>query len=260
MQLAGKVAVVTGGAHGIGRALCERFAAEGLKGLIIADLDLPAAESVAAACSGLAVRCDVSNEADVQLLVARTMAEFGAIDLFCSNAGITVKGGLEASNADWQRMWDVNVMSRVYAARAVVPAMLKQGSGYLLQTVSAAGLLTEIGSAGYAATKHADLAFAEWLAIEYGRSGIRVSCLCPMAVSTGMIDHSDSIHQYLNVSAISVEDVAESVVRGIEAEQFLILPHQHVSEYFQLKAQDFDRSNRGMQRLREKMLRRRRAA
>lgn len=260
MQLAGKVAVVTGGAHGIGRALCERFAAEGMKGLVVADLDRAAAELVASQCGGLAVPCDVAVESDVQSLVARTLDVYGTVDLFCSNAGITVKGGLETSNADWQRMWDVNVMSRLYAARAVIPAMLKQGSGYLLQTVSAAGLLTEIGSAGYATTKHADLAFAEWLSIEYGRSGIRVSCLCPMAVATGMIDHADSIHQYLNVSAISAADAADAVVEGIEAERFLILPHPHVAEYFQLKAQDYDRSNRGMQRMREKMLRRPRAA
>ena len=260
MLLADKVAVITGGAQGIGRALAERFAAEGLRGLIIADLDLAAADRVASSFGGLAIRCDVAVESDVQSLVAKTIETYGAIDLFCSNAGITVKGGLETPNAEWQRMWDVNVMSRLYAARAVVPHMLERGGGYLLQTVSAAGLLTEIGSAGYAATKHADLALAEWLAIEYGRRGIRVSCLCPMAVSTGMIDHADPIHQYLNVSAVSAEQAAEAVVRGIEAERFLILPHPQVDEYFQLKAQDFDRSNRGMQRMREKMLRARKAA
>ena len=260
MQLADKVAVVTGGGHGIGRALCERFASEGLRGLIVADIDFDAAVAVAEATKGLALRCDVSQELEVQSLVKKSLKAFGRIDLFCSNAGITIKGGLETSNSDWQRMWDVNVMSRLFAARAVVPVMLEQGGGYLLQTVSAAGLLTEIGSASYAATKHADLAFAEWLAIQYGRSGIRVSCLCPMAVATHMIDHEDPIHQYLDVSSISVAEVAEAVVQGIESEKFLILPHTHVADYLKLKSEDFDRWVKGMQRMREKMTRRKRMA
>lgn len=254
MELRGKVAVVTGGGGGIGAALCRRFIAEGAS-VVVSDVNAAAAEALAADLGAMPNRCNVGVEEDVRQLVAATLERFGRIDLFCSNAGITVKGGLETPDAEWQRMWDVNVMSRLYAARAVVPEMLKQGSGYLLQTVSAAGLLTEIGSASYAATKHADLAFAEWLAIEYGRSGIRVSCLCPLAVATDMIDHDDPIHRYIHVSSITAEDVAESVVRGLEAEKFLILPHEQVAEYLRLKCEDFDRSIRGMQRMREKMMR-----
>lgn len=259
MDLKDKVAVVTGGAGGIGAALCRRFAAEGAA-VVVSDINASAAEAVARETASVAIPCNVGVETDVRRLVDETVARHGRIDLFCSNAGITVKGGLETPNAEWQRMWDVNVMSRLYAARAVVPVMLKQGGGYLLQTVSAAGLLTEVGSASYSATKHADLALAEWLAIEYGRSGIRVSCLCPLAVATHMIDHEDPIHRYLDVSSISVEDVAESVVQGIAAEKFLILPHPQVAEYLRLKSEDFDRSIRGMQRMREKMLRARRKA
>ncbi len=255
MQLADRVAVVTGGAGGIGEALCRRFAKEGAR-VVVSDVDAPAADRLAREIGGAAIACDVSSEPQVQALVRGAIDHFGRIDVFFSNAGITVKGGLETPNEDWQRMWDVNVMSRLYAARAVVPHMLERGEGYVLQTASAAALLTEIGSASYAATKHADLAFAEWLATHYGRSGIRVSCLCPMAVSTGMIDHDDPIHQYLDVSSITVDDVAEAVVKGIENEQFLILPHAHVLEYIRLKSEDFDRWIRGMQRMREKMLKR----
>jgi NAD(P)-dependent dehydrogenase (short-subunit alcohol dehydrogenase family) len=259
MELKDKVAVVTGGAGGIGAALCRRFAAEGAS-VIVADLNVPAAEALAREIDGLAVACNVGNEDHLKRLVAAVLARRGRIDLFCSNAGITVKGGLETPNADWQKMWDVNVMSRLYAARAVIPSMLERGSGYLIQTASAAALLTEIGSASYAATKHADLALAEWLAVQYGRSGIRVSCLCPLAVATDMIDHDDPIHRYLDVSSISPEDAAESVVRGIAAEQFLILPHPQVSEYVRLKSEDFDRWIRGMQRMRQKMSRPQRRA
>jgi len=255
MLLADRVAVVTGAGGGIGESLCRRFAKENAR-VVVSDVDPAAAARVARDVGGVAIACDVSSEPEVQALVRGAIDAFGRVDLFCSNAGITVKGGLETPNADWQRMWDVNVMSRLYAARAVVPHMLERGEGYLLQTASAAALLTEIGSASYAATKHADLALAEWLATQYGRSGIRVSCLCPMAVSTGMIDHEDPIHQYLDVSSITVDDVAEAVVKGIEAEQFLILPHAHVFEYVRLKSEDFDRWIRGMQRMREKMLKR----
>jgi NAD(P)-dependent dehydrogenase (short-subunit alcohol dehydrogenase family) len=259
MELRDKVAVVTGGAGGIGAALCRRFAAEGAA-VAIADLNLEAAQYLAREIGGTAIACNVGIESDVQQLVAEVTARHGRIDVFCSNAGITVKGGLETPNADWQRMWDVNVMSRLYAARAVVPGMIERGGGYLLQTASAAALLTEIGSASYAATKHADLALAEWLAMQYGRSGIRVSCICPLAVATEMIDHDDPIHRYLDVSSICVEDVADSVVRGMAAEQFLILPHPDVSEYIRLKSEDFDRWIRGMQRMREKMTRQRKSA
>ena len=258
MEMINQVAVVTGGANGIGKALCERFAAEGAQAVVVADLDFAAASVVAESIGGHAVACDVGSEADIVRLVEETMKRFQRIDLFVSNAGITVKGGLESSNEDWQRMWDVNVMSRVYAARAVVPAMLKNGSGYLLQTASAAALVTEIGSATYSVTKQADLALAEWLAVQYGRQGIGVSCLCPLGVETDMLDHDDPIHQFLQLQSISAEDVAESVIAGLRDESFLILPHPQVAEFFEWKANDHDRWVNGMQRLNEKLTRKQR--
>src|SRR3954454_3266202 len=189
MELAGKHVIVTGGASGIGAALCERFAAEGARGVVVADRDADGAVAVAAriGAQALAASVDVGVEADVQQLVERATDAFGPVDLFCSNAGILVNGGLEASNDDWQRIWQVNVMAHVYAARAVVPAMLARGEGYLLQTVSAAGLLTSLGTAPYAVTKHGALGLAEWLAITHGDAGLKVSCLCPQGVRTGML-------------------------------------------------------------------------
>ncbi len=253
MEIAGKVAVVTGGGHGIGRAICERFAAEKVRGIVVADRDLTAAREVADAVGGLAIPCDVGIEAEVQAVVRQALERFGRIDVFVSNAGITTKGGIETADADWQRLWDVNVMSRLYAARAVVPAMLEQGGGYLVQVASAAGLLTEIGSAAYSVTKHADLALAEWLSVQYGRQGIGVSCVCPLGVETAMLDPDDPIHQFLQVQCISPADVAESIVQGLAEETFLILPHPQVAEFFQMKAEGYDRWIRGMQRLNQKL-------
>src|SRR5580693_8151571 len=187
MNLTGKVAVVTGGASGIGRALCRRFAAEGARGVVVADLDGAAAEQVAREIGGLAVRTDVSRESDVAQLVERATAAFGAIDLLCSNAGIAMEGGIETPDGDWQRIWGINFMAHVYAARAVLPGMLARGQGYLLQTASAAGLLTQVGAGPYSVTKHAAVGFAEWLAITYRSRGIQVSCLCPQGVHTNML-------------------------------------------------------------------------
>jgi NAD(P)-dependent dehydrogenase (short-subunit alcohol dehydrogenase family) len=202
---------------------------------------------------GLAVACDVAVESEVQQLVASTLESCGRIDIFCSNAGITVKGGVETTNSDWQRMWDVNVMSRIYAARAVIPSMLQQKSGYFVQTASAAGLLTEIGSASYSVTKHADLALSEWLSVCYGRQGIRVSCVCPLGVETDMLDDGDPIHRYLHLHAITAESAAVAILKGIEAEEFLILPHPEVLDFYRLKGENYDRWLRGMQRLRQKL-------
>lgn len=256
MEIQNQVVVVTGGAHGIGRALCERFAQEGAAGVVVADVDFPAAEQVAQQINGLAVFCNVGVRADIDRLVDDSIRRYGRIDLFCSNAGITTKGGLEVADCDWQRMWEVNVLSRLYAAQAVVPAMLEQGGGYLLHTASAAGLLTEIGSAAYSVTKHADLALAEWLSVQYGRDGIGVSCMCPLGVETAMLDPEDPIHQFLQIQSVTVEDVADSVIAGLADEQFLILPHPQVAEFFGLKAEDHDRWLRGMQRLNQKLTRR----
>ncbi len=208
MEVEGKVVVVTGGGNGIGAAMCRRFASEGAANVVVSDIDATAAQQVADDVDGLAVQCDVANEASVQSLVSDTVAACGRIDVFCSNAGITDKGGLESPNDEWMQMWDDNVMSRLYAARAVVPLMLEQGSGYLVHTASAAGVLTEIGSASYSVTKHADVALAEWLSVCYGRQGIDVSCVCPLGVTTDFLDNDDPIHRYLHLHAITADDVA----------------------------------------------------
>ena len=165
MKLTDKVVVVTGGAHGIGKALCQRFAAEGAQAVVVADLDARGAEAVAKQIKGLAVPTDVQKETELFRLVERTQAAYGRIDLFCSNAGIGIGGGVEVPDAQWQRIWEINLMSHVWAARAVLPQMLARKEGYLLQTASAAGLLTNLGAAPYAVTKHAAVSLAEWLAI-----------------------------------------------------------------------------------------------
>lgn len=256
MELHDRVVIVTGGANGIGRALARRFAAERLRGLVIADLDLAKAEQVAAETRGIALRCDVAEEADNRLLVAEALRQFGQVDLFCANAGVTATGGIEVSDAEWDRNWRVNVLSHVYAARAVVPHMLERGEGYFLATASAAGLLTEIGSAPYSVTKHATVAFAEWLSVQYRRRGLRVSALCPAGVATDFLDLDDPIHQFLHLSSLTPEAVAEQVLDGIRAEQFLMLPHPEVREFFAFKGQDYDRWLHNFSRVQEKLQRR----
>src|SRR5229473_1638196 len=251
MQLRNKVVVVTGGASGIGRAMCRRFAAEGAKAVVVADVKAAAAAQVAKEIGGWAVETDVAREDNVARLVKQVTEKYGVIDLFCSNAGIIVGGGVEAADADWQRIWDINLMAHVYAARAVLPGMLARGEGYLLQTVSAAGLLTHIQSATYAVTKHASLAFAEWLSMAYGDRGIKVSALCPQGVRTDMLRRAASGGRtFLLDSALEPEQVADAVVKGLADERFLILPHPEVAEYFRRKAGDYDRWLRGMRKLR----------
>jgi NAD(P)-dependent dehydrogenase (short-subunit alcohol dehydrogenase family) len=252
MIIANRVVVVTGGGNGIGAALCRRFAADGAKAVVVADIDGEAAQRVAAEVGGLGVRTDVTSATDLQHLAADVVSRYGAIDLFCSNAGIAVDGGEDTPDAEWQRCWDVNVMGHVLAARAVLPSMLARGEGYLLQTVSAAGLLTHIHSASYAVTKHASLAFAEWLSMAYGDRGIRVSALCPQGVRTDMLRRAASGGRtFLLDSALDPEQVADTVVKGLAAEQFLILPHPEVAEYVRRKATDYERWLRGMRRLRK---------
>jgi len=243
MNLQDKVVVVTGGSNGIGAALCRRFAAEGARAVVVADVETAPAGSPF-------VRTDVSIEAEVVRLVRQVNDERGPIDLFCSNAGIGVQGGPETPDAEWQRIWEINVMAHVYAARALLPGMLARGRGYFLQTISAAGLLTQIGSASYAVTKHAALAFAEWLAVTYGDRGIQVSCLCPQGVRTRMLHNAEfGGGAFLLETALEPEAVAEAVVAGLAEERFLILPHPEVAEYFRRKATDYDRWLRGMRRL-----------
>lgn len=252
MELIDKVVIVTGAATGIGRALCRRFAAENARAVVVADLDGDGAASVASEINGLAVTTDVSDEADIIDLVRKANERYGQIDLFCSNAGIGVDGGAEASDEDWQRIWQINFMAHVYAARAVLPQMLERGEGYLLQTASAAGLLTQVGSAPYSVTKHAAVSFAEWLAITHGEQGIRVSCLCPQGVRTNMLERAKG-GAFLREGALDPEQVAETVVAGIRDERFLILPHPEVAEYFRRKADDYDRWIKGMRRLQAKV-------
>ncbi|HLJ49885.1 MAG TPA: SDR family oxidoreductase [Bryobacteraceae bacterium] len=250
MKLAGKTVVVTGGANGIGRALCRRFAAEGARTVVVADVDDAAAQAVAAEIGGHAIRTDVRKESDIIALVDRVQSEFGAIDLFCSNAGIGVEGGVEVSDSEWQRIWEINFMAHVWAARAVLPSMLERGEGYLLQTVSAAGLLTQIGSAPYAVTKHAAQSLAEWLAITYGDRGIKVSALCPQGVKTRMLEDAEfGGGTFILETAIEPEKVAQAVVEGLDKETFLILPHPEAAEYMRRRSGDIDRWLRGMRRL-----------
>ena len=251
MQLLSKIVVVTGGANGIGRALCMRFAAEGAKTVIVADIDLQGALKVARDIEGgEAIQCNVGSEAEVAALVDHVLKHHGQIDLFCNNAGIVVAGGCDVPNHDWHRIWEVNVMSHVYSARAVLPSMLARREGYFLQTASAAGLLSQIGSAPYAVTKHAAVAFAEWLAITYGDLGLKVSLLCPQGVRTNMLDQADApMRALLEGNALDPSQVAEAVVAGLEKEDFLILPHPEVLDYFRRKAENYDRWLKGMRRL-----------
>lgn len=255
MEIEDKVVIVTGAARGIGRALCQRFAEEQARHVVVADLDGAAAEQVAGEIGGSAECCDVAVEGQIRSLVEDTLAAHGRIDLFVSNAGITVKGGIEVPDDDWLRLWNVNLMAHLYAARAVLPHMLQRGEGYLLQVSSAAGLLTEIGSAAYSVTKAAAVSLAEWLSVHYQKRGIKVSCLCPAGVATEFLDLDDPIHRFLHMSAVTPAEVAQSVVEGLREEQFLILTHPEVGEFFQFKTQDYDRWLKNFARVHEKLTR-----
>jgi NAD(P)-dependent dehydrogenase (short-subunit alcohol dehydrogenase family) len=244
--------VVTGAGGGIGAAMARRFAAEGARGVTVADIDGDAALQVAESIGGLAVEADASVEQSIQAVVAAAEEAYGQIDIFCSNAGIATAGGFELDDTVWEKTWDVNVMAHVYAARAVVPGMLKRGEGYLVNTASAAGLLTNIGAAPYSVTKHAAVAFAEWLSVTYGNAGLRVSALCPQFVNTAMLDvmvSDPATAAWVSQATIEPEDVADAVIEGIAAERFLILPHREVLEFFQRKATDYERWLAGMRNL-----------
>ena len=254
MDIPGQVAIITGAASGIGAALAQRLADDGARGIVLADLHLAPAQALADAINAdgrqraLAVRCDVSVEADIQALVAATRSRFGQVDIYLSNAGILGReGGFELDDPLWNAMWQVHGMAHVWAARAVVPEMAARGSGYFVVTASAAGLLTIVESAPYAVTKHAALAFAEWLRVAYGRRGVRVSCLCPQAVKTGMVSGDGGSAGVDGL--LSPEQVAADVVAAMRDETFLVLPHPEVLGYFRNKAEGYDRWLGGMQKL-----------
>jgi NAD(P)-dependent dehydrogenase (short-subunit alcohol dehydrogenase family) len=250
MNLKDKIGVITGAASGIGRAAALRFAREGAAGLVLGDLSSEKLKPVAAEVGGLAVQCDVSKEADIQRLVREAEARFGRVDVFFSNAGIFQQGDIHAPDADWERNWKIHVMAHVYAARAVVDKMAERGEGYFLVTASAAGLLNIVESATYGVTKHGAVAFAEWLAIAYGRRGVRVSCLCPQAVMTGMYQ-GDGGSAGVD-GALTVEQVLDEIVKTMNEERFLILPHPKVLDYARMKTADYDRWLGGMQKLFQK--------
>jgi NAD(P)-dependent dehydrogenase (short-subunit alcohol dehydrogenase family) len=253
MHIKDKVCVVTGAASGIGEAVARGYAEAGARGVVVADLknSRDRLAKVAGDIDGLAVTCDVGEEADIKALVAAAEDKYGPIDIFFSNAGLSRKGQETASDADWDVSWRVHVMSHVFAARALVPGMLARGSGYLLNTASAAGLLASLNSMPYGVTKNAAIALAEHLAIQYGDRGIRVSVLCPQSVQTGMTTSGPSAARVDGV--MQPEEVARIVIDAMAEERFLILSHPTVAEYVLRKASGRERWLNGMRRLRDKI-------
>lgn len=264
-----EVAVVTGGGHGIGRAICHRLGRDDIR-VAVADLDGEAATTVASEIRGIAFRVDVSDEGGLQDLVEATERELGPIDLFVSNAGVgygdadgnaaSQQGGMLPVNDRWERCWNINVMAHVYAARAMLPRMLERGGGCLVNVASAAGLLSQIGDAAYSASKHAAVAFAESLAITHGEEGIQVAVVCPQAVATrmiGIVDGAESSEGGFGGNDVdgilAPEEVADCIADGIAEGRFMILPHPQVKTYFQRKASDYDRWIAGMQRFRRQL-------
>ncbi|NVN84769.1 MAG: SDR family oxidoreductase [Rhodopseudomonas sp.] len=258
MQVAGKVVVVTGGGNGIGQALCEAFHKAGAAKVVVADLDGARAETVAASIDGAAIQCDVGKEADIKHVIEETEKQFGPIALFCSNAGIG--GGFDplsenaggASDEPWARSWAIHVMAHVYAARHLIPLYKARGGGYFLNTISAAGLLSQVGSPAYSTTKHAAVGFAENLAISHKAHNIRVSILCPQGVDTNMLRSIPKGPQSGD-GDLTPEQVAKDALAGIEQETFLILPHPQVIDYMRKKTENYDRWIGGMAKIQAKM-------
>jgi NAD(P)-dependent dehydrogenase (short-subunit alcohol dehydrogenase family) len=255
MELSGRHLIVTGGAGGIGSALASRFAEEGARAVVVADRDLDKAQQVVQEFGGLAVQFDAGREDSVKALITQATEANGPIDIFVSNAG--VPGGLggppETTDEVWDEAWRVNVMAHVWASRALLPGMLERGEGYLINTASAAGLLTQVSSVGYSVTKHAAVALAEWMAIEYGEAGIRISCICPQGVRTPMLelamDDPAGAAALTAGGLIEPEDVAEAVVAGIRDERLLILPHEEVAQHMALKGAQPARWIAGMRKI-----------
>ena len=255
MKIRDKIVIVTGAASGIGKALCHRFRTEGAGGIVAVDINADGARRTAESINGVGLAADVAKETDIIRVVEETEQRFGHIDIFVSNAGISFSdatNAASASNEDWDRSWGVNVMAHVYAARAVLPKMMARGSGYLLNTASAAGLLSQIGAASYSVTKHAAVGFAESLAIAHHDQGIRVSVLCPQAVRTSMTAGTEGGVAGLD-GMLEPKEVCDAVIKAMDEECFLILPHPQVLTYMRRKTADYDRWLRGMRRLRRRM-------
>jgi NAD(P)-dependent dehydrogenase (short-subunit alcohol dehydrogenase family) len=249
VDLTDKVIVITGGGSGIGAAMARRFADESPRAMVLADIDLEAAAQVAEEVSGVAVLTDVADPGSNEDLIESTTSRFGPIDLFCANAGIGQVGDEQSDVSVWDRMWAINVMSHVHAARHLIPAWVARGEGYFLVTASAAGLLTNLKAAQYSVTKHAAVAFAEWLAITYGDAGVKVSALCPQFVNTPLLEGSEAFQALGANHTLEPDEVADAVVSGLADERFLILPHPEVEKYFQNKANDYERWLGGMRKL-----------
>ena len=251
MEIKNKRVVVTGAASGIGKALCEAFQETEVQSIVCVDVNLDGAKETADSVGGIAVQANVGQEPDIISVIEKANSLSGGIDIFCSNAGIGgVPGFFEVETTDWQNIWEVNVQSHIFAAKHVLPQMLDRGEGYLMSTASAAGLLTQIGSAGYSVTKAAAVSFAEWIKITYGSKGIGVSCLCPQAVRTAMTAQGAGVAGVDGM--MEPEDVANDVLDAIEKNRFLVTPHAEVLEYVSRKGNDRDRWISGMQRLQER--------
>ena len=256
MNLNEKHVVITGAAGGIGSAMARLFSERGAK-VTVSDLDVEAVEAVANDINGFAVECNVADEASINALISKSVKHFGQIDLFCSNAGFASGEGLHAASASdevWQRNWDVHVMSHVYASRALLPNMIERGDGYLLNVASAAGLLNQISDAAYSATKHAAVSFAESLAISHGDDGIKVSVVCPQYVNTNILGLSEEDAQKQMKGVLSPEQCAQSILEGIENEQFLITPHAEIRTFMQQRGENIERWLSGMIRYRKSLL------
>jgi NAD(P)-dependent dehydrogenase (short-subunit alcohol dehydrogenase family) len=251
MEIKNKRVVVTGAASGIGKALCEAFQETEVQSIVCVDVNLDGAKETADSVGGIAVQANVGQEPDIISVIEQANSLSGGIDIFCSNAGIGgVPGFFEVETSDWQNIWEVNVQSHIFAAKHVLPQMLDRGEGYLMSTASAAGLLTQIGSAGYSVTKAAAVSFAEWIKITYGSKGVGVSCLCPQAVRTAMTAQGAGVAGVDGM--MEPEDVAKDVLDAIEKNRFLVTPHAEVLEYVSRKGNDRDRWISGMQRLQER--------
>jgi NAD(P)-dependent dehydrogenase (short-subunit alcohol dehydrogenase family) len=254
LELNNKIIVITGAGSGIGRALAIRFHAEGARAIVSVDINLENARETAAMVGGVAISADVAKEEDILRVIETTEADIGPIDLFCSNAGVGIGEDLTSPNSEWQMIWDINVMSHVYAARHLVPRMVARGGGYLMNTSSAAGLLNQIGGAAYGVTKHAAVGFGEWVAIHHQHEGIKVSMLCPQAVRTPMTEvANDAIAAAAGNGMIEPAELAETVVAELRKESFIILPHPIVLEYMRNKTNNYDRWIGGMNKLMRKI-------